>query len=76
MGVGVVVVCSGGYWGGITGGKKVATKAKRWYKEVGLGFKTPAEAITGTYIGTSTTHLQDAEEVMLFFWRKGGQARL
>ena len=36
------------------GGKKVATKAKRWYKEVGLGFKTPAEAITGTYIGTST----------------------
>ncbi|KAL7418185.1 ribosomal protein S17-domain-containing protein [Mrakia frigida] len=32
------------------GGKKVATKAKRWYKEVGLGFKTPAEAITGTYI--------------------------
>jgi small subunit ribosomal protein S11e len=34
-----------------TGGKKVATKTKRWYKEVGLGFKTPAEAINGTYIG-------------------------
>ncbi|KAJ3558817.1 hypothetical protein NM688_g697 [Phlebia brevispora] len=32
------------------GGKKVATKEKRWYKDVGLGFKTPAEAITGTYI--------------------------
>lgn len=23
---------------------------KRWYKEVGLGFKTPSEAINGTYI--------------------------
>ncbi|KAJ7630919.1 ribosomal protein S17-domain-containing protein [Roridomyces roridus] len=34
------------------GGKKVSTKEKRWYKDVGLGFKTPAEAINGTYIGT------------------------
>lgn len=24
---------------------------KRWYKEVGLGFKTPKTAIEGTYIG-------------------------
>lgn len=32
-------------------GKKVVTKAKRWYKDVGLGFKTPSEAIQGTYIG-------------------------
>ncbi|KJA29110.1 hypothetical protein HYPSUDRAFT_32453 [Hypholoma sublateritium FD-334 SS-4] len=32
------------------GGKKVATKEKRWYKDVGLGFKTPSEAINGTYI--------------------------
>ncbi|KZP31376.1 hypothetical protein FIBSPDRAFT_49774 [Athelia psychrophila] len=31
-------------------GKKVATKEKRWYKDVGLGFKTPKEAIEGTYI--------------------------
>ncbi|KAF6766053.1 ribosomal protein S17-domain-containing protein [Ephemerocybe angulata] len=30
-------------------GKKVVTKAKRWYKDVGLGFKTPSEAIFGTY---------------------------
>ncbi|KAG6336673.1 hypothetical protein ID866_2420 [Astraeus odoratus] len=30
------------------GGK--TTKAKRWYKDVGLGFKTPSEAIQGTYI--------------------------
>lgn len=33
------------------GGKKVSTKEKRWYKDVGLGFKTPSEAISGTYIG-------------------------
>jgi hypothetical protein len=33
------------------GGKKVSTKEKRWYKDVGLGFKTPTEAINGTYIG-------------------------
>ncbi|WVR08577.1 40S ribosomal protein S11 [Kwoniella sp. DSM 27419] len=32
------------------GGKKVSTKTKRWYKDVGLGFKTPSEAINGTYI--------------------------
>merc|ERR1711964_939090 len=25
-------------------------KEKRWYKDVGLGFKTPSEAINGTYI--------------------------
>ena len=31
----------------------MATKDKRWYKDVGLGFKTPAEAINGHYIGAS-----------------------
>ncbi|EJT51265.1 ribosomal protein S11 [Trichosporon asahii var. asahii CBS 8904] len=31
-------------------GGKVAPKTKRWYKDVGLGFKTPSEAINGTYI--------------------------
>jgi small subunit ribosomal protein S11e len=29
------------------------SKSKRWYKDVGLGFKTPIEAIEGTYIGES-----------------------
>lgn len=33
------------------GGKKIATKERRWYKDIGLGYKTPAEAITGTYVG-------------------------
>ena len=36
-------------------GKKVSSKDKRWYKDVGLGFKTPSEAINGTYIGALTT---------------------
>lgn len=27
--------------GMFAGGKKIATKTKRWYKDVGLGFKTP-----------------------------------
>lgn len=34
-----------------TATKKVNSRTKRWYKDVGLGFKTPAEAINGTYIG-------------------------
>ncbi|KAJ9106841.1 hypothetical protein QFC19_002969 [Naganishia cerealis] len=33
-----------------TATKKVNSRTKRWYKDVGLGFKTPAEAINGTYI--------------------------
>ncbi len=31
-------------------GKKVKNKKLRWYKDVGLGFKTPKEAIEGHYI--------------------------
>ncbi|KAI7833277.1 ribosomal protein S17-domain-containing protein [Kickxella alabastrina] len=30
--------------------KSVSKKNARWYKDVGLGFKTPTEAIQGTYI--------------------------
>merc|ERR1712080_432079 len=33
-----------------TTSRKVAGKDRRWTKEVGLGFKTPREAIEGTYI--------------------------
>jgi hypothetical protein len=33
-----------------TKSKKVG-QARRWYKEVGLGFRTPKTAIEGTYIG-------------------------
>lgn len=31
-------------------GVRKASKQKRWWKEVGLGFKTPKTAIEGTYI--------------------------
>jgi hypothetical protein len=38
------------------------TKEKRWYKDVGLGFKTPKEAIEGNYIGTSSLGLLELTE--------------
>lgn len=31
------------------------TRDRRWYKDVGLGFKTPRAAIDGTYIGKHPT---------------------
>jgi hypothetical protein len=31
--------------------KKVGKGGRRWYKDVGLGFRTPKTAIEGTYIG-------------------------
>jgi small subunit ribosomal protein S11e len=30
---------------------KKAGQTRRWYKDVGLGFRTPKTAIEGTYIG-------------------------
>lgn len=32
--------------------KKVGKGGRRWYKDVGLGFRTPKTAIEGSYIGT------------------------
>jgi hypothetical protein len=29
---------------------------RRWYKDIGLGFKTPKTAIEGTYIGASWSY--------------------
>jgi hypothetical protein len=46
--------------------KKVNSRTKRWYKDVGLGFKTPAEAINGTYIGT---YLERMDLGMAFGYR-------
>lgn len=34
-----------------TGKNKVGKGGRRWYKEVGLGFRTPKTAIEGSYIG-------------------------
>jgi hypothetical protein len=36
-----------------TGGKKVTTKTKRWYKDVGLGFRTPAGELRSLALGRS-----------------------
>lgn len=36
-----------------TKSNKVGKGGRRWYKDVGLGFKTPKTAIEGTYIGMS-----------------------
>ena len=32
--------------------KRVGKGGRRWFKDVGLGFRTPKTAIDGTYIGT------------------------
>lgn len=32
---------------------KIGKGGRRWYKDVGLGFRTPKTAIEGTYIGTT-----------------------
>jgi len=31
--------------------KRVGKGGRRWYKDVGLGFRTPQTAIEGSYIG-------------------------
>ena len=41
--------------------KKVG-KGRRWYKEVGLGFRTPKTAIEGTYIGMLNPSLRRKKE--------------
>lgn len=33
--------------------RRVGKGGRRWYKDIGLGFKTPKGAIEGTYIGQS-----------------------
>ena len=35
-----------------TKSKKIGKGGRRWYKDVGLGFRTPKLAIEGNYIGT------------------------
>ena len=32
--------------------QRVGKGGRRWYKDVGLGFRTPKTAIEGSYIGT------------------------
>ena len=42
-------------------GQKRSTRERRWYKDVGLGFKTPRTAIDGTYIGARRPRRRGAE---------------
>jgi small subunit ribosomal protein S11e len=44
--------------------KRVGKGGRRWYKDVGLGFRTPKTAIEGSYIGQSyrVLHLVAAKE--------------
>lgn len=44
--------------------KKVGKGGRRWYKDVGLGFRTPKTAIEGSYIGTGHVTLFWIEQVM------------
>ena len=43
---------------------RVGKGGRRWYKDVGLGFRTPKNAIEGKYIGTEPIilhHMKDLE---------------
>jgi len=37
--------------------RRVGKGERRWYKDVGLGFKTPQTAISGNYIGMRSPRL-------------------
>ena len=56
-------------------GKKVSTRNKRWFKDVGLGFKTPPEAINGHYVGAHVVYLgsarpnEERRQEMPIHWR-------
>lgn len=42
--------------------KRVGKGGRRWYKDVGLGFRTPRTAIEGNYIGTQSLDVEMAVE--------------
>jgi hypothetical protein len=43
---------------------KKAGQTRRWYKEVGLGFRTPKTAIEGTYIGMNDLRSENFGDTM------------
>ena len=53
--------------------KRVGKGGRRWYKDVGLGFRTPKTAIEGTYIGTLN---RDSGLFCRLFWPSSGHAIL
>ena len=46
---------------GATKSRAVGKGGRRWYKDVGLGFRTPKNAIQGKYIGTNAPARRDGE---------------
>jgi small subunit ribosomal protein S11e len=46
-----------------TKSKKVGKGGRRWYKDVGLGFRTPKTAIEGNYIGRSILGIEEIMEI-------------
>jgi hypothetical protein len=46
---------------------KKAGQGRRWYKDVGLGFRTPKTAIEGNYIGMQD-HLDFCWQYQFGFW--------
>lgn len=56
---------------------KKAGQTRRWYKDVGLGFRTPKTAIEGTYIGMHDLRYEISGEparstTFLVFFNEGG----
>lgn len=51
--------------------KKVGKGGRRWYKDIGLGFKTPKEAITGSYIGMKLQGLVVVRNHLVVHWAAG-----
>jgi small subunit ribosomal protein S11e len=47
---------------------KKADKTRRWYKEVGLGFRTPLTAIEGSYIGMHDSRILQPARDLREFW--------
>lgn len=41
---------------------KKAGQTRRWYKDVGLGFRTPKTAIEGTYIGMHDLRYENSSD--------------
>jgi hypothetical protein len=53
---------------------RTVTRDRRWYKDVGLGFKTPRGAIDGDYIGEQREGQRARWGQVRGEWRVGGGA--
>lgn len=44
--------------------KRKGKGGRRWYKDVGLGFRTPKTAIEGSYIGTAPPQTRETDTML------------